>query len=127
MGYTVYWNQASYNKFKPEFVEDVKTACQKYTEETNDELDVIAEEDLIKVNSKEEGYEDFIITNSGAKMEFCKTARQPYTLIVKVLLLIAQKYGYVFKLSCDDSYDTDDESWDEAKKFVKKYNLLVFN
>ena len=46
---------------------------------------------------------------------------------IKALLLIAQKYDYVYNLSCDDSYDTSHESWDAAKEFVKKYNLLVFN
>lgn len=127
MGYTVYWNQSSYNKLKPEFIEDVKRACQKYTEETGDKLNVTAEESFIKVNSIEQSYEDFVIDTDGAKTEFCKTGRQPYTLIVKALLLIAQKYDYVYNLSCDDSYDSDHESWDDAKNFVKKYDLLVFN
>lgn len=51
MGYTVYWNQSSYNKLKQQFLDDVKTACEKYVAETGDELDVIADQDMVKVNS----------------------------------------------------------------------------
>ena len=127
MGYTVYWNQSSYNKLNREFIEDVKTACDKYQADTGDTLDVDTGIDFIKVNSHNNGCEDLVINNSGAKTEFCKTARQSYTLIVKAILLIAQKYDYVFNLSCDDSYDTNHESWNDAKDFVKKYGLLVFN
>lgn len=127
MGYTVYWNQASYNKLNPQFIDDVKTACEKYQADTGDTLDVDSDVDFIKVNSRNNGCEDLVINNTGAKNQFCKTARQKYTLIVKAILLIAQKYDYVYNLSCDDSYDTSHESWDAAKEFVKKYNLLIFN
>lgn len=128
MGYTVYWNQSSYNKLNPQFINDVKTACDKYQADTGDKLFIDTDDkEFIKVNSIEQGCEDFVVNNVGAMNQFCKTARQPYTLIVKALLLIAQKYDYVYNLSCDDSYDTSHESWDAAKEFVKKYNLLVFN
>lgn len=127
MGYTVYWNQSSYNKLNPQFIDDVKTACEKYQADTGDTLDVDSDVDFIKVNSRDNGCEDLLIDNTGAKNQFCKTARREYTLIVKAILLIAQKYDYVYNLSCDDSYDTSHESWNAAKEFVKKYNLLIFN
>lgn len=127
MGYTVYWNQSSYNKLKQQFLDDVKTACEKYVAETGDKLDMIIDTDVVKVNSHNEGCEDCLITNSGAMSQFCKTNRQPYTLIVKAILLIAKKYDYVYNLSCDDSDNDGDKYWDSAKEFVKNLNLLVFN
>ena len=127
MGYTINWNQSSYNKLKQQFLDDVKTACEKYVAETGDKLNVIIDTDVVKVNSHNEGCEDCLITNSGAMSQFCKTNRQPYTLIVKTILLIAKKYDYVYNLSCDDSYSDNDKCWDNAKEFVKNLNLLVFN
>ena len=100
---------------------------EKYQADTGDTLNVDSDVDFIKVNSRDNGYEDLVIDNTGARIQFCKTARQEYTLIVKAILLIAQKYDYVYDLSCDDSYDTSHKSWDAAKEFVKKYNLLIFN
>ena len=127
MGYTIYWSQSSYNKLNPQFIDDVKTACEKYQADTGDTLNVDSDVDFIKVNSRDNGCEDLVIDNKGARNQFCKTARREYTLIVKAILLIAQKYDYVYNLSCDDSYDTSHKSWDAAKEFVKKYNLLIFN
>lgn len=127
MGYTVYWNQSSYNKLKQQFLDDVKTACEKYVAETGDKLDMIIDTDVVKVNSHNKGCEDCLITNSGAMSQFCKTNRQPYTLIVKAILLIAKKYDYVYNLSCDDSDNDGDKYCDSAKEFVKNLNLLVFN
>lgn len=127
MGYTVYWSQSSYNKLNPQFIDDVKIACEKYQADTGDTLNVDSDVNFIKVNSRDNGCEDLVIDNTGARIQFCKTARQEYTLIVKAILLIAQKYDYVYDLSCDDSYDTSHKSWDAAKEFVKKYNLLIFN
>ena len=127
MGYTVKWNQCSQNELCPEFLQDVRTACEKYTAETGEQLETLIEPGVVIVNSLTNGCEDVVINNVGQGGQFCKTNELPYDLIVKTILLIARKYDYIYNLRCDGKNNCDNEDFEPAKNFVKKYGLLVFN
>lgn len=63
----------------------------------------------------QEDYETFVLCFDG-EWNFCKTARMPYDLAVKCLLILADKYGLLDEWSFDG--DCEDE------EYVKAHDLL---
>lgn len=47
-----------------------------------------------KESGKDESHESFVLSFDG-EWNFCKTAEKPYDLAVKLMLMLADKYGYL--------------------------------
>lgn len=69
----------------------------------------------------QEDYETFVLCFDG-KRNFCKTARKPYDLAVKCLLILADKYGLLDEWSFDG--DCEDEEYVKAHDLLFKLQLI---
>lgn len=69
----------------------------------------------------QEDYETFVLCFDG-KWNFCKTARKPYDLAVKCLLILADKYGLLDEWSFDG--DCEEEEYIKAHDLLFKLQLI---
>ncbi|KAF2011867.1 hypothetical protein BU24DRAFT_425692 [Aaosphaeria arxii CBS 175.79] len=125
MGYTHYWTVKDYEKWISiwEFlVPDVRKIVQAANVELSDGSDdeslpaVIDEEKGIDINGRGDlAHEQFHLErDTDAKMDFTKTARKPYDLVVATILIRAKvlmKAGIVV-----ESDGTWDDDWLEARQ-----------
>lgn len=79
-------------------------------------LPVVGERGIILNGDGEEGCETFVLRVGGGR-EFCKTNRRPYDLVVKAILLVAEKEGHVIEWSFDG--DKTDEEYTAAVGFLE--------
>ncbi len=76
---------------------------------------------------EDHSYETFGLEFNG-EWNFCKTAREPYDLAVKVILMLAQKYNLLADKSEDDISGEDFWSFDgdeNDEEYIRAYNLLI--
>ena len=67
-------------------------------------------------------HESFVLAFDG-EWNFCKTARKPYDLAVKCILMLAEKYDLL-----DDSEDGCGWSWDgdeQDTEYIDAHNLML--
>lgn len=69
----------------------------------------------------QEDYESFVLCFDG-EWNFCKTARMPYDLAVKCLLILADKYGLLDEWSFDG--DCEEEEYVKAHDLLFKLQLI---
>lgn len=69
----------------------------------------------------QEDYESFVLCFDGT-WNFCKTARMPYDLAVKCVLILAKKYDLLIQWSFDG--DCDEKEYTDAEELLVKLNLL---
>ena len=105
MGYTNYWNLEK-TEFSEEFLEGVKKIIEVSGIDLANGSGIegtkpIVEKEVISLNGLEpEDYETFYL--GGEKgFGFCKTARRPYDVVVKAILILAEQYGIVSDFSFD--------------------------
>lgn len=144
MGYTNYYHarHQENNKFPAKFVEDVKTIvtnspCQIIGWD-NDELESkpeITEERIALNGAGENGHESFVMTPDGLNMfgepddngRFCKTNRKPYDLIVKAILILAERRGDILH-SNSPKFEFDgnrkEVEYTRAVRYLKKLKLI---
>lgn len=108
MGYTHYWIRSGSfprQRFR-QFITDVKELIQIMEKEYNIGLtDLILNDNLVQFNGNE-GHELFRmprIVKNGRVFSFCKTARKPYDLLVKAVLILA-KYYFKIKIHSDGDF-----------------------
>lgn len=145
MGYTNYYHtrRQENDKFPAKFVEDVKTIvanspCQIIGWD-NDELESKPEitEDRIALNGAgENGHESFVMTPDGRNMfgelsdeayRFCKTTRKPYDLIVKSILILAERRGDILHSNSPKFWfdgNRKDVEYTRAVRYLKKLKLI---
>ena len=78
-------------------------------------------------DGEDESYETFDLVFDGV-WNFCKTAREPYDIAVKCILMLAQKYNLLANKSEDDISGEDYWSFDgdEAdSEYIDAQNLLL--
>lgn len=73
------------------------------------------------LNELQEDYETFVLCFDG-EWEFCKTARMPYDLAVKCVLMLADKYGLLDEWSFDG--DCEEEEYVKAHDLLFKLQLI---
>lgn len=139
MGYTNYYHtrHQENNKFPAQFVKDVKTIVDnspcKIIGWDNDELESKPEitEARISLNGAgEDGHESFVMTPDGLNMfnepgayRFCKTCRKPYDLIVKAILILAERRGDILHRFWFDGNRKEGE-YTRAVRYLKKLKLI---
>ncbi len=69
----------------------------------------------------QEDHESFVLCFDGT-WNFCKTARKPYDLAVKCVLILAKKYDLLVQWSFDG--DCDEKEYTDAEELLVKLNLL---
>lgn len=145
MGYTNYYHtrHQENNKFPAKFVEDVKTIVDnspcKIVGWDNDELESkpVITEDRISLNGAgEAGSEPFVMTPDGRNMfgelsdeayRFCKTCRNPYDLIVKAILILAERRGDILHSNSPKFWfdgNRKDVEYTRAVRYLKKLKLI---
>lgn len=75
----------------------------------------------------EEAYETFVLVFDG-DWNFCKTARLPYDLAVKCILMLATKYNLLANKNEDDISGEDYWSFDgneTEEEYIRAHDLLV--
>lgn len=145
MGYTNYWAPKTFkeNEVPEQFWKDVTKALdgvlsagvrigdwygqnerKSGSEIVNTTLMSDKEHPSIVFNGLEElqeDYESFIFCLDGT-WNFCKTARMPYDLAVKCVLILAKKYDLLVQWSFDG--DCDEKEYTDAEELLVKLNLL---
>lgn len=136
MGYTNYWNfKPNLTKFPVGFINDVKTAIDYVQTKRKIKLNVTTLTDVcININGVEpEDYENFYISFVADPESherygvdswcFCKTARMPYDIIVKAILLLAWKYHLLITPFTFDGCRKDKE-FQSANRMCKRLGLI---
>lgn len=76
---------------------------------------------------EDESYETFGLVFDG-EWNFCKTAREPYDLAVKCILMLAEQYGLLEKMEVEEKVwdfdgDTDEEEYTNASEIITILNI----
>lgn len=112
MGYTRYWTRTD-KKIDGELIDAVNsiiTDCRNRGISIKDGggngNPIVNEERIVFNGDADKGleYETFYITNNEDELnewQFCKTARRPYDYAVRQVLEIAERLGFVTKVSSD--------------------------
>lgn len=115
MGYTNFYTSVKADKFPRAFIDDV-TKIIKHSpchlvgwNETDIEATPDVTETRIALNGLlNNGHESFVLAPDG-EWAFCKTCEKPYDVVVKAILILAQKYGVVSEWHYDKA---DNEPFD---------------
>lgn len=123
MGYSIYWTRTE-KKIDEVFVKEVKKWVDFFNKGSisvrggDGITEPYIELDGICLNGNAElgtDYESFYITNDEDELgewQFCKTARRPYTMVIRTILMIAEIKGLVKGLSSDGDIDfMTDAEW----------------
>lgn len=115
MGYTNYYTSVKADKFPRAFIDDVTKIIKNSPchlvgwNETDIEATPDVTETRIALNGLlSNGHESFVLVPSG-EWAFCKTCEKPYDVVVKAILILAQKYGVVSEWRYDKA---DNEPFD---------------
>lgn len=124
MGYTNYYHIKSLEKFPKEFVDGVQKIIDNSPVQLDDSM--IIDEHCIRVNGVPgQDCEEFWITAplTSDCWPFTKTNREPYDLIVKAILILAEHRGDILtgKFSFDGK--RKDKEYMRAVRYLKKLNL----
>lgn len=135
MGYTNYYhaknrkkiNDSDFKNFMSDTYKAVEILMQKGFKFTDDRTDEIYKDidDFKAKNQKEiwlngvgdDSHETFLLDFKGS-WAFCKTARKPYDLAVKAILILAEKHGILKEPFSFDGDRTDIE-FKDAEAFIK--------
>lgn len=135
MGYTNYYhaknrkkiNDSDFKNFMSDTYKAVEILMQKGFKFADDRTDEIYKDidDFKAKNQKEiwlngvgdDSHETFLLDFKGS-WAFCKTARKPYDLAVKVILILAEKHN-ILKEPFDFDGDRTDLEFTNAEAFIK--------
>ena len=121
MGYTNYWKQNKVEELPEDFINKVNRifeASRVPLANGMGKKGTLPEcnKNMVWFNGvDEESCETFYIGSEEQGFNFCKTNGQPYDVIVKSVLLLAQDFGIVY----DVSWDGDESDAEEAKKMLE--------
>jgi hypothetical protein len=71
----------------------------------------VSSEQIFLNGAEGEGYETFVLARLGDDFQFCKTARQPYDVVVTAILAVAKEHAPDFLRI---SSDGDPEEWEDG-------------
>lgn len=122
MGYTNYWHCAKKCKeFDPHFLEVVNKIIEKSNVPLEGDSEpkskpIISPTMIIFNGAEPDDYETFVLEANTEydEFSFCKTARRPYDVVCKAVLLLAMEYGYVKEFDFDG--DKTEEEYIAAEK-----------
>ena len=142
MGYTNYFhtknrkeiNEVDFQNFMSETYKAVEILMQKgykflddrINEKYKDIVDFkVKNQNEIWLNGVgDDGHETFLIDFKDS-WEFCKTARKPYDLAVKVILILAEKHN-ILKEKFSFDGDKNDIEFKDAEAFIKEFLWVAF-
>ena len=137
MGYTNYYraknrkkiNEVDFQNFMSDTYKAVEILMQKGFKFADDRTDEIYKniDDFKAKNQKEiwlngvgdDSHEAFLLDFKGS-WAFCKTARKPYDLAVKAILILAEKHE-ILKEPFDFDGDRSDGEFINARTFIKEH------
>lgn len=132
MGYTNYYAIKAHenNSFPIEFVNGVRlivanSPC-KIVGWDNEDLESKAEitEKRIALNGAgNEGYESFIMKPYETDFALCKTAREPYDVVVKAILLFAERKFSILQEKFSFDGNRNEKEFRRAVALLKKLKL----
>jgi hypothetical protein len=125
MGYTHYWSHgpvapaawAALVADSQKIIEAVDVPLRSYDGETG--KPEFSAEEISFNGADDDSCESFVLEAKGTGFTFCKTARQPYDLVVCAVLLRAVAHIPGFSLRSDGDWYTEDE-WIAARKLVAR-------
>jgi hypothetical protein len=124
MGYTNYWeNKGDFDQRNwDDAVMEINEIFRRHRDiiqyEDDNDMKPLACRREIRFNGKgEDGHETFYVSPENG-FGFCKTARKPYDIAVKEVLIALSHF-----CNFDVSSDGDEEDWNEAIKNLKKHHI----
>lgn len=135
MGYTNYWNVApttitSMDAFPQAMLDQMTKVVEAYNAKQTDEamkinyninqkhIDLYGEPATYESLSFSLEPEDRIGRVGIDSWQFCKTAREPYDVVVKTFLVLMRQYGVITSWSHDDKNSCPE--YRKAREFAKK-------
>lgn len=132
MGYTNYYkiHAQENNSFPIEFVNGVRLIVEnspcKIVGWDNEDLESKAEitETRIALNGAgDEGHESFIMNPFYTDFDFCKTAQKPYDVVVKAILLFAERKFSILQENFSFDGNRNEKEFRGAVALLKKLKL----
>ncbi len=138
MGYTNYWTPSKKlrhetDAFPQVMLDEMTKVVEAYNKKQKTEemkINYNINQKAIELYGEPATYESFNIDlNKDERYgrfgidscEFCKTARQPYDVVVKTFLVLLQRYGFLDDWSHDDRNSCSE--YRKARAFAKKLGI----
>lgn len=116
MGYTHYWRQQRH--FTKKEWGEIRASAKAICAESKIPLEVNDDAYRLSINGlAEDAYEDFTLSCEGLPFDFCKTAREPYDVVVcAILAAVHTRVPGVLSIKSDG----EPEEWEPGVQLASK-------